>query len=182
MSICFFTLHPFYGAIHNPPHIRITGQVSKTLQSLAIGYQLAGELTAIHLPESSEHPERRDCLWKGTCFELFVKKTDSEGYREINLSPAGYWNIYRFDKYRKGMQEETGVAAPRIRVGIKNEGILKISTDIHLDAITALYQPIQVAVSAVIQTVTGQLSYWALTHPGPEPDFHHKDSFVIRLE
>jgi hypothetical protein len=37
------------------------------------------------------------------------------------------------------------------------------------------------AVSAVIKTRRGEVTLWALTHPGPEADFHHRDSFIIKL-
>jgi len=30
----------------------------------------------------------------------------------FNLSPAGHWNIYRFEDYRQGMQEEMAFVTP----------------------------------------------------------------------
>jgi hypothetical protein len=33
----------------------------------------------------------------------------------------------------------------------------------------------------VIEEADGRRSYWALHHPGPEPDFHHPDCFVAKL-
>ena len=177
-----FTLHPFYSVSEHAPDIRITGRISRDYQTLAICYELAGEFAALDLPGLSEHPERRNFLWEETCFELFVKKTDSVGYWEINLSPAGHWNIFRFDKYRKGMREEMEIAAPTVHVDDINPGVRKVSTDIHLDGIITAIQPIRVAVSAIIKTIAGQISCWALTHPSPGPDFHHRDSFAIRLK
>ena len=35
--------------------------------------------------------------------------------------------------------------------------------------------------SAVIETIDGAISYWALAHPAEKPDFHHPDSFVLTL-
>ncbi|MFZ2631092.1 MAG: DOMON-like domain-containing protein [Desulfosalsimonadaceae bacterium] len=176
-----FTLHPFHPAAENPPDIRITGRISRDSGTLAICYRLSGECMAIDLPGLSGHPVRKDFLWRETCLELFVRETDAEAYREINLSPAGHWNIYRFDGYRKGMREEMGIAVPTVHVDGKIPGVMEVSTRIHLEGIIPSHQPIRAAVSTVVKTVTGQISYWALTHPGPEPDFHHRDSFAIRL-
>jgi len=41
--------------------------------------------------------------------------------------------------------------------------------------------PWELGLSAVIETKTGDLSYWALAHPSEGPDFHHTDSFVLTL-
>ena len=35
--------------------------------------------------------------------------------------------------------------------------------------------------SAVLEYQNLELSYWALCHPGAQPDFHHPNSFVIEL-
>ena len=39
----------------------------------------------------------------------------------------------------------------------------------------------KLALSAVIETVDGAKTYWALAHPSDKPDFHHPDSFVLDL-
>ena len=44
-------------------------------------------------------PRRRDRLWEETCLELFLGEEGSERYWEFNLSPAGHWNVYRFEFY-----------------------------------------------------------------------------------
>lgn len=35
--------------------------------------------------------------------------------------------------------------------------------------------------SAVIEQSDGALSYWALAHPRPQPDFHHRGGWAARL-
>jgi hypothetical protein len=35
--------------------------------------------------------------------------------------------------------------------------------------------------TAVIEDVRGDRSYWALTHPPGKPDFHHPDGFAYEL-
>jgi hypothetical protein len=41
--------------------------------------------------------------------------------------------------------------------------------------------PWELAVTMVVEEHDGRQSFWALAHPGPEPDFHHPDSFTLRL-
>jgi len=36
-------------------------------------------------------------------------------------------------------------------------------------------------VAAVVKLRDGRVTYWALSHPGPRPDFHRRDSFLIKL-
>jgi hypothetical protein len=42
-------------------------------------------------------------------------------------------------------------------------------------------QKLEAAISAVIKLRNGKVTFWALTHPGPEADFHRRDSFIIEL-
>ena len=38
-----------------------------------------------------------------------------------------------------------------------------------------------VGLTAVIEDADGGIAYWALAHPGEQPDFHHPASFTLRL-
>jgi hypothetical protein len=38
-----------------------------------------------------------------------------------------------------------------------------------------------VGLAAVIEDVSGDLSYWALAHLSDKPDFHHPDGFALHL-
>jgi hypothetical protein len=42
-------------------------------------------------------------------------------------------------------------------------------------------QPLQLALSAVIEDDRGTLSYWALKHPSGKPDFHHPEAFALEV-
>jgi tetratricopeptide (TPR) repeat protein len=105
------------------------------------------------------------------------------GYRigvANNLSPSGDWNVYRFTSYRQGMREEPAFMTLPFR--IKSESYaLRLSLELGLDEIILADQALEVAVSAVIKSIDGAMSYWALNHPAPQPDFHRRDSFIIRL-
>jgi hypothetical protein len=39
----------------------------------------------------------------------------------------------------------------------------------------------RVGLTAVVESTDGRLTYWALAHPSPAPDFHHADGFVARV-
>jgi hypothetical protein len=87
--------------------LKITGCIARHANQLNLRYTLFGDLTEVAIAPSSDTPMRKHELWEDTCFEFFLGIKDSQRYWEFNLSPAGHWNVYRFDGYRQGMQEET---------------------------------------------------------------------------
>ncbi len=138
---------------------------------LWVRFVVEGDVTAIRWP-APKAGEREDRLWEHTCFEVFV--TTSDGYREFNLSPSHQWASYRFSGYRADMAD-----AP--------EGVRGLALDLASDML-ALEAHIDLppsagtlALSTVIEANDGSKSYWALTHPGETPDFHHPASFTLDL-
>ena len=147
---------------------------------LRLTYRVRGEIGRILWPnhvgpitiESLASAGRKDELWRHTCFEAFISTDD--GYREFNFATTGQWASYRFSGYRQGM-----VPAPEEASLISLEGrgdYLDLGFVLDLPA-----SPERMALSAVIETVDGNISYWALAHPSAKPDFHHPDSFVLEL-
>lgn len=179
MTACDFQLQPFAAAGAHAD-LTITGSISRDSRALAIRYGVQGPRAALTIPASAEGPARRRGLWEETCFELFLAGKDSRCYWEFNLSPSGDWNVYRFDDYREGMREEPAFAALPFRFEIRSDG-LWLALECFLDGIVASDQALEVALSAVIKHGDGKMTYWALTHPGPFPDFHRRDSFIITL-
>lgn len=117
---------------------------------------------------------RRDELWKHTCCEVFGRRQD-RSYAEFNLSPSMAWAAYGFSGYRADMAD-LYVGEPRITFeesegGFELTAILFWNEWPHLDAI---------GLSAVIETVGGAKSWWALNHPSDKPDFHHPESFALK--
>src|SRR5690606_23859440 len=100
-----FTLRP-YPQDRPLTDITLTGTVTRTDGLLSIHYTLRGTLSLVQLPPTTAPAQRRQRLWEQTCFESFLAPAASEAYWEVNLSPAGHWNVYRFDAYRGGMREE----------------------------------------------------------------------------
>jgi hypothetical protein len=177
MSDQIFSLQPFS---KNPPSdLEIIGTVARRANVLTISYSLLGDLDDVVVAPPAT-PTRHSQIWEATCFEFFLGTKNDKQYWEFNLSPAGYWNIYCFDNYRQGMKEET--AFPSLPFSVQTEpDALSVALKINLGAILAASQGLELAIAAVVKHNHGDLSYWALKHPGKEPDFHLRDSFTLKL-
>ncbi|MBW4563112.1 MAG: DOMON-like domain-containing protein [Mojavia pulchra JT2-VF2] len=174
-----FSLQPF-SSTEQLPDVKITGNIITDVNKLAVHYTLLGDIKEVAIASPSEIPARKHELWQDTCFEFFLGIKDSQRYWEFNLSPAGHWNVYRFDGYRQGMQEEAGFTILPFSVQHLSDS-LKLAVDVDLNKIVPAQQTLEVAITTVIKNQGGELSYWALTHRGAEADFHRRDSFIIVL-
>lgn len=173
-----FTLIPF--SPDAQAGIVITGAIGRHSNTLSVSYLLTGLLSDIVIRDPADVPERRDHLWEETCMEFFISPENSGNYWEFNLSPAGHWNVYNFKSYRRGMREEPAFTSLPFVVQMKSDAF-KISVELALDDIVASNRSLAVGISAVIREPNGGKTYWALSHSGPEPDFHRRDSFIIEL-
>jgi len=178
MTVQSFSLIPFPDP--NILDIAITGKLLRQNNLLTIRYVLTGEVINIFLPLPLVNPTRKDDLWKATCFEFFLAIKDLPQYWECNISPSGDWNVYHMDSYRRiGFRAETAIK--RLQFGTRRtENGLMLDAEIDLNPIIRIGQVLEVAVTAVIQTKGGNETYWALTHPAPEPDFHLRESFILQ--
>lgn len=123
---------------------------------------------------------KQDSLWQSTCFEAFFGRTDAKSYWELNVSPAGFWNLYRFDDERLGMREETSVAALEFTSTSSAAGF---ELDIRLPLPDGLRDAkvLRAGLCCVLQMPDKTLSYWALAHTRSQPDFHAPDSRVLLI-
>lgn len=177
MSSKSFSLEPFLSG-PLPADIRITGVIHRTTKGLSIVYEILGDLSAIEISATAETPVRKHALWRETCFELFLGAKSACPYWEFNLSPTGHWNIYHFTAYRQGMKEEPAFRSLPL-VARRQRAALLLSVDIDIDRIIPSRHVVEAGISAVMKTIDGTVTYWALTHPGPQADFHRRDSFII---
>ncbi|MBN3960334.1 DOMON-like domain-containing protein [Nostoc sp. NMS8] len=179
MNNQIFSLQPF-PSTESFPKLKITGNISRNANQLAIYYSFGGDLKEIAISSLSNAPSRKYELWEDTCFEFFLSIKDSQRYWEFNLSPAGHWNVYRFDEYRQGMQEE--IAFEKLPFIVQNQAdSLALALDVNLDKIVSINQEIEIGITTVIKYKDGEVTYWALTHQGAAADFHLRDSFIIEL-
>ena len=173
-----FSLQPFSGT--GPLPFTITGTSFRQDNTFGLTYHLLGRITDIEVPPPTDRPSRRIGLWENTCFEFFIGPRDSTRYWEFNLSPSGDWNVFRFEIYRQGLFEEKAFSSLPFMVQIQPDS-LRLVLEIDLSIIIPADEALRMAVSVVLKTGTGDSTMWALTHPGPEADFHHKDGFLITL-
>jgi len=174
-----FALRPFSPSSYFTD-LQIRGKIVRHSNKMVILYALLGHLSDIIIQTPSAMPVRKTALWEETCFELFLAFVGSSRYWEFNLSPSGDWNVYRFDSYRQGIQEELTFTSLPVSVLNKSHSLL-LSLEFNLDRIGQANQTMEVAISAVIKHKDDGVSYWALTHSGPQVDFHKRDSFIIEL-
>jgi len=173
-----FSLEPFSPT--GPLPYSITGQLARKADTLVVRYALRGPMAGLVIAPPADLPARRHGLWEETCLEFFLAPKDSPRYWEFNLSPAGHWNVYRFQAYRQGMAEEAAFASLPFRVQRRRDSLV-LHLELDLGRIFPAGRRLEAAIAAVIKAREGQVTYWALAHPGSRPDFHRRDGFVIEL-
>lgn len=145
---------------------------------LELAYAVRGAVGALYVPPPSE-PLRTDDLWKRTCFEAFVLPGPGEAYVEFNLAPSGRWATYRFDSYREGMRDAVDVVPSPIEAGC-DAARLELAVSAALPDLSTA--PVwRLGLTAVIEEANGHVSYWALAHPRPQPEFHDSAGWVLEL-
>lgn len=174
-----FLLKPFPGD-GNPAGLTIGGSIRRRADTLSLRCEVRGNLSKVLIPAAAEAPRRRDRLWEETCVELFLGAEDSGEYRELNLSPSGHWNVYRFSRYREGMLEETAITSLPFDVRI-GQDVIEFSMELDAGKILHAGETIEAGVAAVISTIDGRRCHWALAHFGPRPDFHRREGFALVL-
>ncbi len=149
---------------------------ARTSDRLRLRYRLTGDLRRLSIAEPAA-PQRRDELWRHTCFEAFIKPRDAHSYVEYNFAPSRAWAAYGFTSHRTGMSplatDAPSITVSRDRFALELVAILTLPADmgtVHLN------------LTAILEAVNGTKSYWALSHPpaGP-PDFHDPACFTLEL-
>ena len=174
-----FLLKPFPGE-GNPAGLTIGGSIGRRGDTLSVLCEVRGNLSRVRIPAAAGAPRRRNRLWEETCVELFLAIDDSGAYWELNLSPSGHWNVYRFTGYREGMREEAAIASLPIDVR-SDPGTLLLAAECGIGAIVPAHRGIAATVAAVIRTNDEGRSHWAPSHPAYRPDFHRRDGFGLIL-
>lgn len=141
-------------------------------------YRVVGALDMLEIVGRTA-PDRRDELWKTTCFELFIGTNVDSHYLEYNFAPSRQWAAYKFSDYRAEMGE-LDASTPQIEV-VQGDHILSVTVSLQLPE-QYWDGALRVGISAILAAKTGAISYWALAHPPGKPDFHHKDCFALQLE
>jgi hypothetical protein len=142
-----------------------------------VTYEVRGDIARLDIP-AARQPLRTDDLWRGTCFEAFVRTPRAVAYDEFNFSPSGEWAAWRFERYRTGRVELEVAAVPEV-ICEHDDGHLRLTVVVgRCDRSAAEFE---IGLSAVLRDREGQICYWALRHADGKPDFHHDDAFAVRL-
>ena len=143
-------------------------------------FRLEGDLDQIVAPPAGEG-RRTDELWRSTCFEAFFGEEGEPGYCELNLAPSEDWAAYAFSGYRAGMRLLEVEVLPRIQVW-RADDVLQLEAEVTPGVgVLASRKVWRVGLAAVIETIDGARSYWALTHTPGKPDFHIPAAHIGRL-
>lgn len=143
-------------------------------ERIELTYRIDGDLDAIRWPEPAD-AAFTDELWTHTCPEAFIAG-EGDFYRELNLSPSTRYAIYDFNGYRGHMrnadERDVAIRWDRTRGELRAECAMPALAQVDVW---------RVGLTMVIEDVSGAKSFWALSHPSPEPDFHNAASFSARL-
>ena len=136
----------------------------------------------LNLPSSSSSKAsgsslRLDNLWLHTCFEAFLARPGEAEYWELNASPKGDWNLYRFNAYRTGGLAEPKALAPGVTFSRDRFGC-RCTIEIELHPWWRHAEIPEFGLTMVVEDGSNNLSYWALSHPGNQPDFHDRRGFL----
>lgn len=164
------------------PDISIAAEAARTNDGMfVIRYVVDGAVDQIAVSQWVPYASRQNELWMHSCFEAFVAAEGTANYLEFNFSPSTGWAAYRFSSYRHG-GGDLDMPAPYFDVE-RPSGRLEVT--VALDVTDVPDAPIdadwRLGLSAVIETMNGNKSYWALAHPPGAPDFHHPACFAARL-
>ena len=156
---------------------RNTLELSFSLRPL-LSLQTLPALNFMNTPSGSRSRsgQRLDGLWEHTCFEAFFARANQDRYWELNVSPSGDWNLYRFESYRSDGVREQAVE-PQIHWQSSPRDC-RCTIVLNLDPWWTQVQLPELAISMVLQDSHDGLSYWALSHHGTEPDFHDRRAFL----
>lgn len=136
---------------------------------------------SLRLPEARP-AGRADELWRHTCCELFVGARADAAYREFNWSPSGEWAAYAFSAYREGATPAANAVPPAGISFEAGEQGWTLRAQLAAAALPgAAATEIELGVAVVLEAADGKMSYWALRHAAARPDFHRRESFVLRL-
>jgi hypothetical protein len=127
-------------------------------------YVLQADLTRLALP-AWRAGERRDELWRHTCFEAFVSAREESGYYEFNFSPSGDWAAYRFELPARHDTRALG-QAPAVQVDARPAGWRCARRSSSVDWARPGAPADCGSRSRRPRGPAGRVVYWALAHPG----------------
>lgn len=145
---------------------------------LVLVFRIHDELAEVDLAHDDfqfleNQMQRKDELWKMTCFEMFLNPVGHKRYFEFNFNLEGAWNAYQFAGYRfpQPPQASSDFKIESMTWKMKQlEIVIKNETG---------FEKFNVGLTAVIKNKKNQTTYFALKHEGGKPDFHLASGFAL---
>lgn len=156
--------------------VLVTAECRSETHELVLHFRLRGDAGMVRWPDPGAIG-RSDGLWRHTCFEAFVAGEHEAGYHEFNFSPSGAWAHYAFRAERERIADPAG-PSPLIDRADHSDGVDLIAV---LDHRALPPPPWRLGLCAVLEDPSGRLAHCALHHPRPQPDFHQRDGWTMRL-
>ncbi len=157
----------------------VSVNVESCVNKLKIGFRLnwvqaKADGVAALLPPGKRI--QKSGLWNETCFEFFWRFKSKE-YYELNVSPAGHWQIYSFYSYRNPNESNP------IQFRLDNLSSSQMGNEYRFDcelisSETSWIEMSSFQPTAILQSKSG-LEYFAPSHPTEKPDFHRMDHWII---
>jgi len=152
---------------------------------LSVHFAVHGPVDDLMVPRVKQSPERQHQLWEHTCFEVFFAPVARPQYWEINVSPGGNWNTYRFDHYRRGMHVEPLLHVAQIESHVDPGDTLSMHFQMDVSRLVSAHtldqDDLECSPCCILVDRAQHKSYWAMDHQPPRPDFHRRASFALRL-
>ncbi|MFI5390522.1 MAG: hypothetical protein ACHQYQ_04100 [Bacteriovoracales bacterium] len=165
-----FQLIPF----KSEKNLNISGCLERNLKTFTLSLHFLDPEESIKFSYSKNQSYKRAFgLWEKTCFEVFLKKINSNEYIEFNFSPDLEWSCFHFDDYKEGMKNYEGVK------------IIDLNFDSKTNTFRATWEfdflnwDFNCGISTIIENKDLKKSFWALKHPNLTPDFHDFRSFAL---
>jgi hypothetical protein len=190
MKLVSLTPYPFLHEQH-ANGFKIMAGAAVSASQIQLRFRIEAKTPAlfsqINLPTIKSKPERKEELWKGTCFECFIPAEEGDAYLEFNGAPSGDWNWYSFKNYREGMMPTP------VNPGLLPKQVSMSTSTKELDVnwvlpFSGLKQGFLAAGAShvslgnlglcVVLSTKIATTYWAIQHSGVKPDFHLRESFI----
>jgi len=151
--------------------VKIISTLEQNKNLLHLTFKLSGDIKHYKFPKTKKQ-ERKDELWKESCFELFLATEDEEAYYEFNFSPTLAWNSYRLEYYRAEPKKIDEVELIEFEVKQTKETLL---VEITLDVQTLKFDTYNLA--TILLNKQEEREFWSLKAKGDTPDFHNPLEF-----
>lgn len=157
----------------------VSSDVSLNGSKLSFQFKIEDLKSKLKLPDMKDSAKRVIGLWDNACFEAFWSYEGSPSYFEMNLSPNGNWNVFEFVNYRSpGFPNLKESRAWRLTSYKRSEN--SFAADFETEVAFESGRSLDFSLNAILVTKSGEKSFWALEHFGEKPDFHKRESFLLK--